>query len=62
MFRSSDLRQMILNKILQINILFMIRFITFEPLKMGGGGGGIKMVVIPNHFMIYLCSTPWIKA
>ncbi len=34
--------QSILNKILKMNILFMIIFIcpiTFELLKMGGGGG-----------------------
>ncbi len=54
--------QRILNKILQINILCMIIFIcpiTFESLKMGGLC--IKMVVIPKHFMLYFCSTPWIN-
>ncbi len=34
--------------------------ITFEPLKMGGLC--IEMVVIPKHFMLYFCSTAWIKA
>lgn len=33
--------------------------ITFEPLKMGGGGVMcIKLVVIPKLFMFYFCSTP----
>ncbi len=46
-------------------ILFLIIFIcpiTFEPLKMGGGGLCIKMDVIPKYFVLYFCSTPWIKA
>ncbi len=57
--QGSYCRQRIHNKILKINILFMIIFIcpiTFEPLKMGGLC--IKMVLIPKHFVLYFCSTP----
>ncbi len=54
--------QRIFNNILKMNILFMIIFIctiTFEPLKMGGLC--ILKFVIPKHFMLYFCLTPWLK-